>query len=275
MRPIALLLACGGVLQTAPAQARPRADSLIAANARDISAALVTFRMPPRTALGLHEFKSERDSLEWAGARELADRATEYRVIVSLLDRTLWVLLANDTLLATPIAVASGLTLEYAGRTWTFRTPRGRHTVRRKVVDPQWAPPDWAYAEAALEHDLSLKALPSETGVTLKDGSTLVVRDSVVGILSDGDTRFQSLPLEEHVVFDSTLFIPPLGTRNRRLSGELGRFALDLGDGYLLHGTNQALSIGTAVTHGCIRIRDEELAWLHEHVPVGTPVYIY
>jgi lipoprotein-anchoring transpeptidase ErfK/SrfK len=29
------------------------------------------------------------------------------------------------------------------------------------------------------------------------------------------------------------------------------------------------------VTHGCIRLYDEDIEWLYERVPVGTAVYIY
>jgi L,D-transpeptidase YbiS len=30
-----------------------------------------------------------------------------------------------------------------------------------------------------------------------------------------------------------------------------------------------------AATHGCVRLRDDDIEWLYEHVPVGTKVYIY
>ncbi|HEX9564832.1 MAG TPA: L,D-transpeptidase, partial [Gemmatimonadaceae bacterium] len=66
-----------------------------------------------------------------------------------------------------------------------------------------------------------------------------------------------------------------VGTLNRMIQGELGRYALDLGDGYLIHGTPDPSSIGRAVTHGCIRLGDRDITWLYRHVPVGTPVYIY
>ena len=46
-------------------------------------------------------------------------------------------------------------------------------------------------------------------------------------------------------------------------------------DGYLLHGTPYDDSIGTAATHGCVRLRADDVQWLYENVPVGTPVYIY
>ena len=56
---------------------------------------------------------------------------------------------------------------------------------------------------------------------------------------------------------------------------ELGLHALDLGSGYLLHGTPYKASIGTAVTHGCIRLHDEDIEWLHDMIPVGAKVYIF
>jgi lipoprotein-anchoring transpeptidase ErfK/SrfK len=88
------------------------------------------------------------------------------------------------------------------------------------------------------------------------------------------DNRLGELPLDEHIVFDGVLYIPPYGTRNRTVTKELGEFALDLGGGYLIHGTPDEESIGQQSTHGCIRMYAVDLAWLYEHVPVGTPVSI-
>jgi lipoprotein-anchoring transpeptidase ErfK/SrfK len=62
---------------------------------------------------------------------------------------------------------------------------------------------------------------------------------------------------------------------NRRIEGQLGHHMLDTGNGFLLHGTPYKASIGTAATHGCIRLRDEDIQWLYEMLPVGTKVYIY
>jgi len=69
--------------------------------------------------------------------------------------------------------------------------------------------------------------------------------------------------------------MPPLGTSLRRRAGVLGTHRLNLGDGYALHGTDQPQSIGQAVSHGCIRLRNEDIAWLYGAVPVGTVVYVY
>jgi lipoprotein-anchoring transpeptidase ErfK/SrfK len=49
---------------------------------------------------------------------------------------------------------------------------------------------------------------------------------------------------------------------------------LGIYDGAGIHGTSAADSIGTAASHGCIRMRIPEVIELYEQVPVGAPVYI-
>jgi lipoprotein-anchoring transpeptidase ErfK/SrfK len=47
------------------------------------------------------------------------------------------------------------------------------------------------------------------------------------------------------------------------------------GDGRVgLHGTNQPDLIGTDVSHGCIRLRNEPIRRLAKILPLGTPVYV-
>ena len=41
-----------------------------------------------------------------------------------------------------------------------------------------------------------------------------------------------------------------------------------------IHGTDADASIGTAASHGCIRMRIPEVIELYDQVPVGAPVYI-
>lgn len=41
-----------------------------------------------------------------------------------------------------------------------------------------------------------------------------------------------------------------------------------------IHGTNQEHLIGTAASHGCIRMRNADIIQLFEQVPAGTPVEI-
>src|SRR5215472_17201431 len=58
----------------------------------------------------------------------------------------------------------------------------------------------------------------------------------------------------------------PLGDYKMRLA---------VGDGtYEIHGTNNPLAVGMAITHGCIRMYPEDVAALFPAVPMGTKVWL-
>jgi hypothetical protein len=226
--------------------------------------------LAPDTLPRLH---SRTDSLVSARTLRAAIHDRALHLVVSIDQHLLWVIEGSDTLHTAAVNVGMGRLLEYGGRRWTFATPRGVRTIIAKSKAPKWRPPDWAYAEVAREYHLRLAHLPAKGAVTLKDGRKLVVRDSVAGLLlPDG---FAPLPVDEHIVFDSTLYVPPLGTANRVIDGELGNFRLDMGNGYLLHGTASGTARRAATTHGCVRLSDDDLQWLYDFVPIGTKVYIY
>lgn len=117
-------------------------------------------------------------------------------------------------------ATGSDKVLRQGRKVWWFRTPRGRHTVVRKVVDPIWNKPDWAFVEEGKR-------------------------------------------------------IPPPDSPLRQEKGKMGKYALDLGDRVMIHGTNDPRSIGQRVSHGCIRLPNDMLNVLWEEVEVGTEVYIF
>lgn len=221
------------------------------------------------------EFHSRKDSLEFEAARAKADRSKGYRIVVDLFAHSLYVIDGDDTLRAAPAATAMNASLTFGKKTWRFETPRGVRKVLSKDEDPSWTPPEWHYAEVALEHHLKLRPLYRGQVVRLQDGTKLLTRGDEVGVIYPGTKEFVPMELDEHVVFDNTLFIPPAGTKQRSIKGELGHYRLALGDGYLLHGTPYANSIGSSVTHGCVRLQDDDIEWLYENVPVGTRVYIY
>ena len=214
------------------------------------------------------------DSLAAEAARAAATTDMGMRILVSVADRRLLVLDGDDTLMTASAAVGMDRRLTYDGRSWTFRSPRGIRAVNGKAERDTWIPPDWHYAEVARKYRLRLARLPADSQVVLADGMILAVRGGEAGLVRP-DGTFSPLPRSEEIVFDSTLYIPPLESGNRAVYGELGEYQLDLGGGYLIHGTPRKGSIGTATTHGCVRLDDAEIEWLYEHVPVGTPVYIY
>lgn len=55
----------------------------------------------------------------------------------------------------------------------------------------------------------------------------------------------------------------------------MGSFAMDFGDGYFIHGTLYRRLLGESITHGCVRVADEDLAPIFEKTKIGTLVYIY
>jgi len=57
----------------------------------------------------------------------------------------------------------------------------------------------------------------------------------------------------------------------------LGDYAMRLAAGngtYLIHGTNNPMAVGMAITHGCIRMYPEDVAALFPLIPVGTKVWL-
>ena len=119
-----------------------------------------------------------------------------------------------------PAATGKEKVLKKAGRTFFFHTPRGRMKVLRKIVDPIWTKPDWAFIE---------------------DGKK----------------------------------VPPIDSPSRKVEGHLGKYALDLGDGIMIHGTDEIDSLGRNASHGCIRLPGDMLDEVYHAAQIGTPVYIY
>ena len=50
---------------------------------------------------------------------------------------------------------------------------------------------------------------------------------------------------------------------------------LNIDGGYLLHGTNKKHGIGMMVSHGCIRLRNEDIVKLDPFMNNGMPVIIF
>ncbi len=104
-------------------------------------------------------------------------------------------------------------------RRWTFDTPLGERRVERKVRNPVWSKPDWAFIEEG--------------------------------------------------------YLPPADPSLRVDTVSLGDYALYLGDGYIIHGTLFQTLLGRGVTHGCVRLGDEDLEYVFRTVPVGARVLLY
>lgn len=106
------------------------------------------------------------------------------------------------------------------GRSWIFKTPKGKFWIQGKITNPPWRRPDWAYVEEGLP-------IPSQ----------------------DDPSRYEY--------------------------NVLGDYAMALGDGYLIHGTIYKRSLGMPVTHGCVRLNDEDLKVIFNTLSIGSKVYIF
>lgn len=67
----------------------------------------------------------------------------------------------------------------------------------------------------------------------------------------------------------------PKNITERIEEGMLGNYALGFGNGYFIHGTLYTRLLGKNITHGCIRVGDQELKKLYELVPLGTKILIF
>jgi lipoprotein-anchoring transpeptidase ErfK/SrfK len=224
-----------------------------------------------RTRVGV-----EHDSLETVLATSPEPDVRDAYLVVSLADRRLWYRKGDETVYTTGVAVGSGKSLVQTGsrKEWKFDTPRGRLLVQSKEAEPVWVPPDWHYVELARKRGLGVVRLIRDKPLDTGDGSVLTIAGNAV-VLQHPDGRIEEFNVAEdrEIVVGGNVVIPPFGTNQRRYPDVLGSHRLNLGDGYALHGTNK--SIGQAVSHGCVRLRNEDIAFLYSVVEVGTPVYIY
>ena len=198
-------------------------------------------------------------------------------VVVSIADRRLWYRNADSLVFTTRVATGTGRTLaKGGGNQWKFETPRGRLVVLSKEADPSWVPPDWHYVEVAQKKKLGLLALKRTDEIPLPDGTVMAVSGTnIVKRFVDGSEEVLEAAEGKDLIVDGKVVIPPFGTNQRRFPGVVGTHRLNLGDGYALHGTDVPSSIGSAASHGCVRLRNEDIETLYRIVPVGTPVYIY
>lgn len=74
---------------------------------------------------------------------------------------------------------------------------------------------------------------------------------------------------------EAGLPVPAINASSRYEYGVLGDYALNLGHGYLIHGTLYQRFLGLPVTHGCIRLNDENLELVYKSLNTNSKVYIF
>jgi hypothetical protein len=205
-----------------------------------------------------------------------ANKVKGAKIMVSIEQRQLWLINNTDTLLVAPVAIGMGKDFTYNGKKFRFETPTGRRKVLSKSEAPVWTVPEWHYLERSANEDHELYYLKQDEKVMLEDSTYIEVRGKDVGRVN----RFGNFwPFEPglEIIYDNKIFVPPVTSNQRRVPDALGPFKLDMGDGYLIHGTHQynADSIGDAVSHGCVRMDNFDLERLYYMTDAGTPVFIF
>jgi L,D-transpeptidase ErfK/SrfK len=163
--------------------------------------------------------KSEIDSLIECIDQILAD---DTYIVIDTMHNRLQIRREGRVLSEATCATGSGKVLLGPKRkSWRFNTPKGVFTIQRKVEDPIWAKPEWAFVE-----------------------------------------KGESAPVLPWAF-------------NRLDPFTLGKYALELGDGYEIHGTLYPHLLGRHITHGCIRLNDPDLNSAYLNTTAGNKVYIY
>jgi L,D-transpeptidase ErfK/SrfK len=69
--------------------------------------------------------------------------------------------------------------------------------------------------------------------------------------------------------------VPPPNAPERFEAGTLGEYGLAFGNGYLIHGTIYKRLLGMPVTHGCVRLPDDDLEVVYKTLKEGSKIFIY
>lgn len=228
--------------------------------------------------------------------RDLED--TDQTILVSTAENKVYVRRDREVVFEAVCSTGKGTTLVDKGRTMVFSTPIGKFRIVSKEQNPVWVPPDWHYVEEARKNGLRVVHLGRGDSIDANTGSaTPPVREanvlswlvgekpaSVAGpvLRVKGDTIVEisngierELPPGTMILAGNSVVIPPLGVKQRRFDKVLGAYRLNLGDGYALHGTLQTAQLGRSVSHGCIRLGDDDIAALYAIANVGDEVVIY
>lgn len=224
---------------------------------------------------------------------DLAD--TGQTILVSTAENRVYVRRDGKVIYTAVCSTGKGTTLAVDGKTLVFDTPIGKFHIKSKEENPLWVPPDWHYVEEARKNGMRVVRLNPGDTIDANTGQpvsgkrdegvwgwfggngggsrTLSIRNNTVVENDNGVER--ELEPGKMITAGNTIVIPPISTPQRHFDKVLGHYRLNLGDGYALHGTQEVTKLGQSVSHGCVRLGDEDIAQLYQMSNVGDEVIIY
>ena len=218
---------------------------------------------------------------------------TGQTIIISTAENKLYVRRNSLTVFDAVCSTGKGTTLKIDNRTWVFDTPIGKFHVKAKEENPEWVPPDWHYVEEARKNGMRVVHLNPGEAVDARTGEPATRRDAGVWswfsggssgpvlkvkgdtVVEDDGGSERELPPGKVIIAGDAIVVPPIDTKQRHFKGVLGHYRLELGDGYGIHGTDEPDRLGESVSHGCVRLGDEDIARLYAMANVGDTVIIY
>ena len=218
---------------------------------------------------------------------------TGQTIIVSTAENKLYVRNGGQTIFEAICSTGKGTTLAIDGKTMIFDTPIGKLRVVGKEENPQWVPPDWHYVEQARKNAMRVVRLEPGSPVDARTGDPVHSRDEGVWswfssrssgpvLKVKGDTVVEDyggsqreLPPGQMIIAGDAIVIPPINTKQRHFDKVLGHYRINLGDGYAIHGTQETDKLGQSVSHGCVRLGDQDIEKLYGMAKVGDSVVIY
>ncbi|MEC4890883.1 MAG: L,D-transpeptidase [Nitrospira sp.] len=128
-------------------------------------------------------------------------------------------------------------------------------------------------------HEVILDALASTgSGIVLDkpgEGNSQWVFDTPRGEFSVQSKLTHPVWVKPDWAFIEEGLMVPKNPADRVEQGVLGEYALGFGKGYFIHGTLYTRLLGKNVTHGCIRLNDNDLKSVYQLARVGTPIMIF
>jgi hypothetical protein len=217
-------------------------------------------------------------------------------IMVSTVENRLYVRRGGVTVFEAVCSTGKGTTLAVDGKTHVFDTPIGKFHIKQKEENPLWVPPDWHFIEEAQKNALRVVrlnpggAIDADTGAppiqgksgfwsflngTKSQGSRRILKVEGNTVMEYDDGVPHELPPGKEIVAGNAIVIPPINTVQRHFDKVLGHYRLELGDGYGIHGTDEPDKLGQSVSHGCVRLGDDDIAKLYQIANVGDEVIIY
>ena len=220
---------------------------------------------------------------------------TGQTILVSTEENKLYVRRNGQIIFQAVCSTGKGTTLSVDGKTSVFDTPIGEFKIKSKEENPLWVPPDWHFVEEAQKNDMRVvhlnpgDVIDADTGDAAKakksgfwssifgggGGSrrVLMLKNNTV-VESDNGVEHE-LPPGTDIIAGNAIIVPPVTTPQRHYDKVLGKYRLELGGGYGIHGTDEPDKLGQSVSHGCVRLGDDDIAQVYQMANVGDSVIIY